>query len=346
MKSTSKFILASFLFHFTLFGMVVALSGGSLSEIWNVVKGKVTGEPVEEAGLDELESGMESELPTLDNIKDQKLNRTRAKKKDAPVRKNSAAKKKIKPSKKIQAKKAKTSVKKEKKAPVVSQKEKNPPSQTAEKAQTGQPPAQEEPDLLSDSQEMKETVKKPASETAQNQQAQAIEPSPPNPEKGLEPSPEEQPSETAQADQELPLESSSPKKEPSPPQVVVLNEDQAKNRELEEIQTDPQALKELMAKNQKDSPESAKNAKNYSVLSPAPGNNPPQYPEKARDQGQQGSVLLLYFVDNDGLVDKIQMVESSGHSLLDNEALRTMARHRYLPGQSGWYKHKVHFRIQ
>ena len=90
----------------------------------------------------------------------------------------------------------------------------------------------------------------------------------------------------------------------------------------------------------------SKEIKSYKTLRQSPGNPKPVYPNQARQNNQQGSVLLLYFVDESGLVDKIQLLKSSGHSLLDNEALRVLSRQQYLPGQSGWYKHRVDFRLK
>lgn len=126
-------------------------------------------------------------------------------------------------------------------------------------------------------------------------------------------------------------------KDSLPPQVIVLKE--RSDRELEEINIDSQSIQELIDKEKS-------NVKDHQKLIPVQGNQKPIYPDQAREKGLQGSVLLIYFVDNEGLVDKIQLLQSSGHSLLDNEALRTIARYRYLPGQSGWYKHKVDFKIK
>ena len=86
--------------------------------------------------------------------------------------------------------------------------------------------------------------------------------------------------------------------------------------------------------------------KSTTGLVPVEGNKNPEYPIEAREKGLEGSVHLLYFVDEGGLVDQIQLLESSGHALLDNSAIRTMARYRYQPGQTGWYKHRVDFKIQ
>ena len=112
------------------------------------------------------------------------------------------------------------------------------------------------------------------------------------------------------------------------------------NRDFEEINTDPQELKKII----KESP--PQNVKSSQTLIPVPGNPQWAYPEQARENKKEGSVFLQYFVDDTGFVDKIQLVKSSGYSTLDNEALRVMARQRYQPGQSGWYRHRVDFKLK
>jgi len=113
------------------------------------------------------------------------------------------------------------------------------------------------------------------------------------------------------------------------------------NREFEEINTDPQELKKII----NDSPLQRK-FKSSQTLVPVPGNPKWIYPQQARNNKNEGSVFLQYFVDDTGFVDKIQLLQSSGYSILDNEALRVMARQRYQPGQSGWYKHRVDFKLK
>ncbi|MDE0152112.1 MAG: TonB family protein [Bdellovibrionales bacterium] len=113
------------------------------------------------------------------------------------------------------------------------------------------------------------------------------------------------------------------------------------NRDFEEINTDPQELKKII----KESPPQ-KEVKSSQTLVPAPGNPQWAYPQQARDNKNEGSVFLQYFVDETGFVDKIQLLKSSGYSILDNEALRVMARQRYEPGQAGWYRHKVDFKLK
>ena len=79
---------------------------------------------------------------------------------------------------------------------------------------------------------------------------------------------------------------------------------------------------------------------------PAPGNPAWVYPKQAQKNKNEGSVFLQYFVDDTGFVDKIKLLKSSGYSILDNEALRVMARQRYQSGQSGWYRHQVDFKLK
>ena len=84
-------------------------------------------------------------------------------------------------------------------------------------------------------------------------------------------------------------------------------------------------------------------AKDYSHLKQKPGNPVPQYPEEALRQKWEGRVDLVYYVNSAGLVEKIHVNRSSGYSVLDNEAIRTLARYYYDPGQAGWVKHPVQF---
>lgn len=120
-------------------------------------------------------------------------------------------------------------------------------------------------------------------------------------------------------------------------------------KEVQETYTTPPTDNDVPLVNQKISPSqnpSLKEIKNYTDLVELPGNPPLNYPSEALQKKQEGSVTLLYFVDEAGLVDQIQLIESSGVSTLDNEALRTYSRHQYLPGQSGWYKQQVNFKLK
>ena len=66
---------------------------------------------------------------------------------------------------------------------------------------------------------------------------------------------------------------------------------------------------------------------------PAPiSSNPaPEYPETARRKGIEGTVVLQVSVAADGQPLSVTMVASSGHDMLDAEAVRTVRRWRFRP---------------
>lgn len=57
----------------------------------------------------------------------------------------------------------------------------------------------------------------------------------------------------------------------------------------------------------------------------------PEYPERARLRGHQGSVTLSVTVDETGRVGALAIVEGSGHALLDQAALNTIRSWRFAP---------------
>ena len=75
----------------------------------------------------------------------------------------------------------------------------------------------------------------------------------------------------------------------------------------------------------------------YVDAPPAPhtGNTPPGYPIEARRMGWQGTAVLSVDVSADGTVRDAGVTESSGHSVLDEEALRTVRQWRFDPARIG-----------
>lgn len=61
-------------------------------------------------------------------------------------------------------------------------------------------------------------------------------------------------------------------------------------------------------------------------------NRPPAYPLLARKRGWQGTVLLEVDVRSDGMVENIEIKESSSYELLDREALNVVRKWRFSPG--------------
>jgi protein TonB len=63
-------------------------------------------------------------------------------------------------------------------------------------------------------------------------------------------------------------------------------------------------------------------------------NNPkPAYPRQSRRLNEQGQVLIRVFVAADGSPQQSEIKTSSGFDRLDQEALRTVMRWRFVPGQ-------------
>lgn len=61
-------------------------------------------------------------------------------------------------------------------------------------------------------------------------------------------------------------------------------------------------------------------------------NPPPKYPRIAKRRGQEGLVLLEALISIAGRVNELKILKSSGHSLLDNAALRAVRTWSFSPG--------------
>ena len=64
-------------------------------------------------------------------------------------------------------------------------------------------------------------------------------------------------------------------------------------------------------------------------------NPPPNYPATAARQGWQGTVLLKVRVLSTGRVDSVEVQKSSGHKLLDDEAMATVRSWQFSPSRRG-----------
>jgi protein TonB len=70
--------------------------------------------------------------------------------------------------------------------------------------------------------------------------------------------------------------------------------------------------------------------------SPKYAENPkPPYPQEARNKGYQGTVLLKVEVLPDGRVGEIELKESCGYDVLDQSALTTVKKWRFIPARKG-----------
>lgn len=64
-------------------------------------------------------------------------------------------------------------------------------------------------------------------------------------------------------------------------------------------------------------------------------NPPPPYPDSARRKRQEGTVVLLVEIDAEGLVLAVSIRESSGFSVLDTTAKKTVTNWRFSPREDG-----------
>lgn len=82
-------------------------------------------------------------------------------------------------------------------------------------------------------------------------------------------------------------------------------------------------------------------------------NNPqPIYPRVSRRLNEQGQVVIRVFVAADGSAQQGEVKTSSGYDRLDQEALRTVLRWRFVPGQrlgmpeAMWFNVPVNFVLE
>ena len=78
----------------------------------------------------------------------------------------------------------------------------------------------------------------------------------------------------------------------------------------------------------------------------------PRYPESARRQGVEGTVLLKMRITEQGSVEDVQVERSAGHPALDQSAMEAVQRWRFEPARrSGepvavWVLLPVEFKLQ
>lgn len=64
-------------------------------------------------------------------------------------------------------------------------------------------------------------------------------------------------------------------------------------------------------------------------------NPAPEYPSIARSRGWQGKVKLRVHVSAEGLSEGIEVVQSSGHDTLDDAAIETVKKFKFIPAKRG-----------
>lgn len=61
----------------------------------------------------------------------------------------------------------------------------------------------------------------------------------------------------------------------------------------------------------------------------------PRYPDSARRQGAEGTVVVKAYVTEQGRVDKVQVEQSTGHPDLDQAAVEAVGRWHFEPARQG-----------
>ncbi len=64
-------------------------------------------------------------------------------------------------------------------------------------------------------------------------------------------------------------------------------------------------------------------------------NPEPEYPNLSKRLGEEGRVILRVLVNPEGLADQVEIRQSSGHPRLDQAALGTVRRWRFIPARRG-----------
>lgn len=81
-------------------------------------------------------------------------------------------------------------------------------------------------------------------------------------------------------------------------------------------------------------------------------NPKPAYPVMSRRLGEQGRVLVRVLIGVDGTAQKAEIRQSSGYERLDQSALATAQRWRYVPGKRGgiaeamWFNVPINFILE
>ncbi|MBA4263276.1 MAG: energy transducer TonB [Comamonadaceae bacterium] len=74
-------------------------------------------------------------------------------------------------------------------------------------------------------------------------------------------------------------------------------------------------------------------------------NTAPPYPPLSRRLGEQGKVVVRAFIEVNGTASKAEIRSSSGHERLDQTALQTVLKWRYIPGKRAGVPEAMWFNI-
>ncbi len=81
-------------------------------------------------------------------------------------------------------------------------------------------------------------------------------------------------------------------------------------------------------------------------------NPAPPYPNLSRRMGEQGKVVLRVYVDTQGLAQRVELRSTSGFDRLDDVAIATVKRWKFVPARQGektiaaWVLIPIHFNLR
>lgn len=140
---------------------------------------------------------------------------------------------------------------------------------------------------------------------------------------------------------EVPEPEPEPVVEPIEPEVDIVIEEKVEPQpdpEPEvELEPPPEVVEDVVAEPDREEQELIEVAEVIAedvITEPAIIRNPPPpYPQEARRRGWEGVVLLRVHITHEGRVSRIEVSNSSGYTLLDDTALRTAQRWRFVPAR-------------
>lgn len=72
----------------------------------------------------------------------------------------------------------------------------------------------------------------------------------------------------------------------------------------------------------------------------------PQYPPIARQKGLEGKVKVKAFYNNEGIITKVDIMESSGVKMLDESVSKTVSEWKLSQGSSGSFEKSFEFKLK
>jgi TonB family protein len=116
-------------------------------------------------------------------------------------------------------------------------------------------------------------------------------------------------------------------------------------QEVSTVEADTEQVQAEAVSGEGDGAKTVTVEQSFTELRQVPGNRPPQYTREMRLKKMEGKGQLIYYVNKDGQVSDIRLVESTGYPILDQEAMNAFKRYKFVPGQEGYTVHNFEFRL-